>query len=89
MSDDIFQRVINYQRRSVSVGDDPLRMAAENQLEFYDDEQITYTDYNQYITPCNNDGYVCTPLPRTNHRPTAKTCWLVLIFSPLHHTFFP
>jgi len=84
-NDDSFQRVINYQRRSVSVGDAPLQITTDDQPQTCDDKQST--DYNQYITQSDDDGYICALLPRTNHRPTAKTCWLVFMFSPLYHIF--
>jgi len=71
---DLLQRGLNYQRRSVSVGDTPLLMDADNQIDL---EQTT--NYDQYIKPGDFDDYICTPLPRTNHRPTATTCWLVFL----------
>ena len=80
------QRTVNYQRRSVSVGDSPLQMVADDEPQPCTNEEIK--DYNQYITTCDGDGYICAPLPRCNNRPTAKTCWLVLCFHP-HITSFP
>jgi hypothetical protein len=82
---DSLQRSINYQRRSVSVGDTPLRMIEDNQSEPCDDEETIV--YNQYITKSDDNGYICTPLPRANGRSTAQTCWLVVMFSPLYITF--
>jgi hypothetical protein len=82
---DSLQRVINYQRRSVSAGDTRFRTPADDRSEICNDEQTT--DANQYITQCTENGYHCTPLPRTNHRPTAKTCWLVIMFSSLYNIF--
>ncbi|CAF0872632.1 unnamed protein product [Adineta ricciae] len=68
-------RTFLFQRRSVSVGDSPLQSAAD------DDDSETFAatnsteNYNQYITKCDDDGYICAPLPHCNNRPTAKTCW--------------
>jgi hypothetical protein len=77
---DSLQRTINYPRRSISAGDTRHAMVKDDPSESHNDE--TNTNYNQYITPCDDDGYICTPLPRHNHRPTASTCWLVVMFSP-------
>lgn len=60
-------------RRSISVGDTSSSAVEENQP----------TNYQQYLKPDDDDGYVCAPLPRTNHRPTAATCWLVIFAIPL------
>jgi hypothetical protein len=86
---DLLPRGLIYQRRSVSVGDTPFLMAVDDQYETQDIEQTTNDD--QYIKPGNADDYICTPLPRTNHRPTASTCWLVffylLLFSSVSNPF--
>ncbi len=71
------QRTFNYQRRSVSVGDSPLEMVTADENEVFVNDQTT--DYNQFITKCDDNGYVCAPLPSCNNRPKAKTCWLVVL----------
>jgi hypothetical protein len=81
------QRTANYQRRSVSVGDSPIQMVADDEPETFNGEDIS--DYNQYITKCDDNGYVCAPLPRSNNRPIAKTCWLVFMFSSPRNALFP
>ena len=80
----LLQRSLNYQRRSVSVGDDPLLTITDDQSE--NGETNESTSYHQHIKPGENDGYICTPLARTNHRPTATTCWLVFSFSLFYQT---
>ena len=69
------QRMSFYQRRSVSAGDNPTRINPDDTPSAICNEEQTF-NYNEHITKCDN-GYICTPLPRTNHPPTAKTCWLV------------
>lgn len=73
------QREKFYQRRSVSVGDTSSPIVADDSSELPDNEEMT--NYIPYIKPNDKDGYICTPLPRTNHRPTAATCWLVFLFA--------
>jgi hypothetical protein len=63
------------QRRSVSLGDSPLATSADDEPAKPIDNGII--DYTPYITKCNEDDYVCAPLPHCNNRPKAKTCWLV------------
>jgi hypothetical protein len=75
------QRTINHHQRSVSVGDDPHQLPDDDLLEARGDDQNK--DYSQYITQCNDQDYICTPLPRSNHQPTATTCWLVYLFTSL------
>lgn len=58
---DLSLQIFNPTRRSVSLGDSP----------FDSNEQIP----NQNESCHDKDGYICTPLPRTDHPPTAKTCW--------------
>lgn len=67
-NNELVEREIYPQRRSMSVGE-----PASSNLP---DEPTT--KYEQYIQPDDHDGYICTPLPRTNQRPTAATCWLVI-----------
>lgn len=67
-----FERETYSQRRSVSFGG-----TASSDVT---DERTT--KYEQYIQPNDHDGYICTPLPRTNQQPTAATCWLVILLLP-------
>ena len=84
---DVPLRNLNYQRRSVSVGDSPFLAAVDDQYDTQDNER-TISD-EQYLKPGDFNDRICTPLPRTNHRPTASTCWLVFhcLFSSVLNPF--
>ncbi|CAF2575041.1 unnamed protein product [Rotaria sp. Silwood2] len=67
------QRTVNYQRRSVSVGESSLQTCLDDGFEICGENQTT--KYALNIEQLDENDYICAPLPRSNNQPTAKTCW--------------
>lgn len=73
----IFQSSLPYQRRTLSIDEYSLQIM-NNEYDGLDDKysKKTLTNGKNEIKKQNsNDYYMCAALPRTNNRPSAKTCW--------------
>jgi len=71
------QSSLPYQRRTVSV-DEYSIPTQNNEYDGADDKYIKRTLHNskhEMMKQISDEDYVCAPLPRTNNRPSAKTCW--------------
>jgi hypothetical protein len=80
-SNDASKSSLSHQRRTQSVDEYSLQKLSE---EFYgiDEENTdqTLTNGNDKTVKECGDSYMCAALPRTNNRPSARTCWLVFSF---------
>lgn len=63
------------ERRAISVDEYALSMMDKNYDEKRTNGKMINGKYQQVTKQRSDDDYVCALLPRTNNRPSAKTCW--------------
>jgi hypothetical protein len=77
-TDNVSKLLLFQQRRTQSVDEHALQILNDD-IYGRDDKNRNRTLKNRshdIIKECD-DNYIHAALPRTNNRPTAKTCWLV------------
>ncbi len=67
----------SYQRRTQSVDEYSLQNLNDgyNEINNKHINGILNKHKHEFMKQISEDDYVCAPLPRTNNRPSAQTCW--------------